>query len=61
MSTTYGQIKNGKRISFSEFQSEVTKGASLAGCVGISILTIQKLYKDGKTVSDAISHLIMHS
>lgn len=58
---TYGQIKEGKRISFTEFQAEVTKGASLAGCVGISIITINKLYKAGKTVSDAISYLIIHS
>ena len=58
---TYGQLVNGKRISFTEFQNEVLKALKTIGINGFNPNYIKKQYNKGASVKDAISYLIMNS
>ena len=58
---TYGQLVNGKRIAFSEFQNEVLKTLKQFGINNFNLLSIKKQYNKGVSIDDTISYLILNS
>jgi hypothetical protein len=58
---TYGQIKNGKVLSYPEFQNEVSRVLKLIGINKYSHISIRTQYEKGTSVEDTISHLILKS
>ena len=57
---TQGQLKNGKRISLSEYENEVMQGVENAlGSFNHSLKEIKKQYQKGVSVDDAVSYFLM--
>ena len=61
MSHTYGQLKDGKLISFPEFYNEVSRALKLIGVKRISPTTVRIKYENGVSIEDTISFLILNS
>ena len=58
---TYGQIKDGKVLTYPEFQNEVSRALKAIGINKYSPISIRTQYEKGTSVEDAISHLILKS
>lgn len=57
---TQGQLKNGKRISLSEFENEVLQGIlNATGEIKRANTEIKKQYNKGVSVDDAVSYFLM--
>ena len=57
---TQGQLKNGKRISYQEFEKEVIQGIKNAtGEIKRVNSEIKKQYNKGVSVDDAVSYFLM--
>ena len=57
---THGQLKNGKRISYQEFENEVLQGIQNAtGEIKRVNSEIKKQYNKGVSVDDAVSYFLM--
>lgn len=61
MAHTYGQIKEGKLIIFTEYYNEVSRALKLIGIQRCSPITIRTKYENGLSIEDAISYLILNS
>lgn len=58
---TYGQIKDGKVLTYPEFQNEVSRALKQIGITKFSPISIRTQYEKGASVEDTISHLILKS
>lgn len=64
MAGTYGQIVNGKRITYDEFEKEV--GGNLKKYILLKLTMkhvklVKKLYRKGYTVEDTVSFVILNA
>lgn len=57
MAGTYGQLKDGKRISYQEFEDGIKPFLHFP----INPKLCKKLYTKGYTISDAISYFILNT
>ena len=56
---TYGQIADGKPLTYSEFLKSVQKKLEMAIGKASSTEKIKKLYNNGYSIEDAVSFLIL--
>jgi SOS response regulatory protein OraA/RecX len=60
---TYGQLKDGKAISYKDFENEVA--TRLRRCIisnyNLSTKLCRKLYRQGYSIEDACSFLILNA